>query len=86
MASEPLSARSRVSEGGRIVIPAEFRRAMGLDIGDEVILRLEGNVIQINSVPTAVQRAQEKVRQYVTANRSLSAELIAERRQEAARE
>ncbi len=31
----------RLAEGGRIVIPAEYREALGIRPGDEVILRLE---------------------------------------------
>ena len=31
---------TRIAAGGRIVIPVDFRRELGADIGDEVILRL----------------------------------------------
>ena len=32
--------RTKVVDGGRIVIPASFRRALGVGVGDEVILEL----------------------------------------------
>jgi len=33
--------RLRVNEKGRVVIPASFRKALGMNAGDEVLLRLE---------------------------------------------
>jgi len=33
-----LEARKRLSEDGRVVIPASFRKALGINVGDEVIL------------------------------------------------
>lgn len=77
----PLSIRIKVSDGGRIVIPAEFRKALGLDVGDEIIVRLEGGEIKISSVTASVQRAQEKVRRHAE-GRALAEELIAQRRLE----
>lgn len=83
---ESLSIRTKVSEGGRIVIPAEFRKVLGLEVGDEVIVRLAGGEIKVTGVAAAVQCVQEKVRRYVPEGRSLSEELIAERRQESSHE
>lgn len=83
---ESLSIRTKVSEGGRIVIPADFRKALGLDVGDEVVVRLERDAINITTVAAAIHHAQEKVRQYVPEDHSLTEDLIAERRQEASRE
>jgi bifunctional DNA-binding transcriptional regulator/antitoxin component of YhaV-PrlF toxin-antitoxin module len=68
------------------VIPAEYRRALGIHVGDEVILRLEQGEVRILTPQQAIQRAQELVRQYVPAERSLVDELLGERRAEAARE
>ncbi|HEX2924032.1 MAG TPA: AbrB/MazE/SpoVT family DNA-binding domain-containing protein [Chloroflexota bacterium] len=78
--------RTRVAEGGRIVIPAEFRRAMRLNVGDEVILDLEEGQLTVLTPREAVRRAQQLVRRYVSAEHSLVAELIAERRTEASNE
>ena len=78
--------KTRVSEGGRIVLPAEYRRALGVSIGDEVMLRLEDGAVRIYTVRAAIRHAQELVRQYIPEDRSLVDELIAERRAEAERE
>ena len=78
--------RTRIAAGGRIVIPAEYRRALGLQEGDEVILWLEDGEVRVVSPETAIQRAQQLVAPYVPSGRSLADELIAERRREADRE
>ncbi len=78
--------RTRLAEGGRIVLPAPYRRALGLHVGDEVILRLEDGEVRLLTIERAVQSAQELIRRYVPRGRSLVDELIAERRAEAARE
>ncbi len=74
--------RTRVAEGGRIVIPAEFRRALGLDVGDEVILDLGEGQLTVLTPRQAIKRAQELVRRYVPKGHRLADELIAERRVE----
>lgn len=78
--------RARISEGGRIVIPAEFRKALGLRIGAQVILELAEGELRILTLQQQIKRTQELVRSYFPADRSLADELIAERRAEAARE
>src|ERR1700726_923229 len=77
---------TRVSKGGRVVIPAQYRKALGLNPGDEVILLLEEGAIRSLTPREAARRAQALVRFYIPAGRRLADELIAERRQEARRE
>jgi AbrB family looped-hinge helix DNA binding protein len=74
---------TRVSEDGRVVIPAEYRKALGLKPGDEVVLLLEEGGIRILTPHEAARRAQALVRSYIPAGRKLADELISERRQEA---
>lgn len=71
-----------IAAGGRIVIPASFRRKLGADIGDEVILRLVEGEIHILTRSQAVRKAQALVRKSVPSGRSLAQELIEERRKE----
>jgi AbrB family looped-hinge helix DNA binding protein len=78
--------RSRVNENGRVVIPAAFRKAMGIKIGDEVVLRIEDDELRISTLKRRIERAQRLVRQHVKPGTSLVDELIAERRAAAKRE
>jgi AbrB family looped-hinge helix DNA binding protein len=80
------TTRVKVAEGGRVVIPAEYRKQLGLRPGDNVILQLDDGEIRLYTVREAIRRAQEMVRRYVPEGVSLVDELIAERRAEAARE
>lgn len=75
-----------VGPDGRIVIPAQYRRALGIEAGDELRLRAENGELRLISRRAAIKRAQSIVRRYVPEGVSLSDELIAERRAEAARE
>lgn len=78
--------RARVTDGGRLVIPAEFRRQLGIHPGDSVMIDLRDGELRVRSLRRAVERAQALVRQYVADGVSLSEELIGDRRADAARE
>src|SRR2546423_1453609 len=78
--------RTRVGEGGRIVIPAEFRKALGLSIGDAIVIRLDGEELRIFTPAEGVRKAQEIIGKHVPQGVSLVDELIAERRAEAEHE
>ncbi len=78
--------KAKIGNDGRIVIPAEYRKELGLKPGDHVILALEDDEIRLYTLKRAVKRAQELVRRYNPEGRRLSEELIRERREEAARE
>jgi len=78
--------RTRVNENGRVVIPAAFRKAMGINAGDEVVLRIEDDELRISTLKRRIERAQRLVRQHVKTGMSLVDELIAERREAAKRE
>ena len=80
------SVKTKIGEGGRLVVPARFRKELGLKPGDDVILVLEDGEVRITTVKQAIRRAQQIVRRYVPEDRDLVSELIKERREEAARE
>jgi len=73
-----------IREGGRLVIPAAYRKALGIKPGDEVLMTLEDGEIRVVSTRQAIARAQTLLRHYIPKGRSLSEELIKERREEAA--
>jgi AbrB family looped-hinge helix DNA binding protein len=75
--------RMRVNENGRLVIPASFRKALGIKVGDEVILRIENEELRITTLKRRLQRAQRLVRKHVKSGISLVDELIIERREAA---
>jgi len=77
--------RTRVSQNGRVVIPASFRKALGINVGDEVLLRLQDDELRITTQQRRIQRAQRRARRYLKPGTSLVDELLAERR-EAARD
>ena len=74
---------TKIAAGGRIVIPADFRRELGADVGDEVILRLVGGEVHILTRAQAIRKAQALVRNSIPTGRSLVKELLRERRKEA---
>jgi len=74
--------RTKVGEGGRVVIPAAYRKTLGLKPGDEVILVLHDGEVHLLTPQRAVQRARALVRRYVPKGRCLSEELVRERREE----
>jgi AbrB family looped-hinge helix DNA binding protein len=79
-------SHTRINENGRVVIPASFRKALGLQPGDPVVLRIENNELRITTLRQRLAKAQQLVRKHVPATRSLVKELIAERREAARRE
>jgi AbrB family looped-hinge helix DNA binding protein len=81
-----LTVKTKVTEGGRIVIPAKMRRALGIEIGESVTLEIRDNALQILSRKQILRRVQESVKKYAKPGRSAVDELIRERREAAANE
>lgn len=68
---------------GRLVIPANMRKAVGLKPGDKVILVAGDDGLRVLTVEQAVREVRQWVRTFVPPERSLVDELLQERRQEA---
>lgn len=77
--------KTKITEGGRIVIPIEYRRALQLETGDEMLVTLNEGEIVIIPRKEALKRAQQIVSHYCSSP-SLADELIVERRIEAQNE
>lgn len=78
--------RTKLGEGGRVVIPASFRQSLHLLPGDDIVLHMKENVIYITTPNQALAKLQEKVKNYTdpTGTKiSLADELIKSRRIEA---
>jgi AbrB family looped-hinge helix DNA binding protein len=82
------SVKATVSESGRLSLPAEFRKALGLERGGAVVIELEGNEIRIHTPAEGLRRAQKIARQLLPKGTRGSTvdEFLAERRREAKRE
>jgi AbrB family looped-hinge helix DNA binding protein len=81
-----VETKTKINENGRVVIPAAYRKALGIKAGDEVILRMEDDELRITTMKRRIERAQRRIRRYVNPGVSLADELIAERRDAAKRE
>jgi bifunctional DNA-binding transcriptional regulator/antitoxin component of YhaV-PrlF toxin-antitoxin module len=76
----------KVAPDGRVVIPAAFRRRLGVENGGDVQLSWDGNGLRVRSQKAVIREVQEIVARYNKDGRSLVDELIAERRAEAEKE
>ena len=72
----------RVGPQGRIVIPAAVREKLGLGVGDELYMRIEDGRLVLERREGVARRLRERFFS-VAPGRSISEELIAERREEA---
>jgi len=77
-----MEVRTKITKGGRLVVPAEMLKALKIETDDEVVLRLENGSIRLISLNQAITLAQETVRKYVPEGVSLVDELIQARRAE----
>jgi AbrB family looped-hinge helix DNA binding protein len=73
-------ARVRIDRNGRIAIPAAFRKVLGVDVGDDVLLLIQQGELRITTQQRRIQRAQERARRYVKPGTSIVDEFLAERR------
>ncbi|MBC7982717.1 MAG: AbrB/MazE/SpoVT family DNA-binding domain-containing protein [Candidatus Obscuribacterales bacterium] len=71
---------------GRILIPAAFRKKLGLNLGTRLILRLRNERFELVTAARAVKDAQKLVQRRLPAKSKLADELIQARRKEAANE
>lgn len=80
------SRSTKIVDGGKLVIPASFRRELGLRVGDTVVMELENGELRVRSLDAAIADMQTLVRGFVPDGVSLVDELIEDRRAEAERE
>lgn len=78
--------RGKLVSGGRLQIPADIRRTLGLNDGDEVRMEVVDGELRVRSFRETLARVQERLRPYVVPGVSIVDELIADRRAEAERE
>jgi AbrB family looped-hinge helix DNA binding protein len=79
--------RGRVTESGRVSLPAELRKAIGLDHGGDVVFELDGREIRIRPLDEVIAQAQALSRRLLGDKPGADTRgFIAERRRAAKRE
>jgi AbrB family looped-hinge helix DNA binding protein len=78
--------RVRVADGGRIVIPVELRKELGIDEGQVVVLARDGNEIRVATIDEAIRKVQAYFAGLGPPEVIWSEEVISRRRDEAAQE
>lgn len=82
-----MTYHARMIKGGKVVIPAELRRELGLAEGDTLVFERDGDKVVLKTYEQVVREVQSVFRGMLGENtRSMVDELIAERRAEAIRE
>jgi len=74
--------RGKVSGMGRVVLPVELRKAVGIEDGEEVVFSRTPYGIQVTTLDNAIRQAQEMTRRYVPEGVSLVDALRETRRQD----
>ncbi|PXW55881.1 MULTISPECIES: AbrB/MazE/SpoVT family DNA-binding domain-containing protein [Methylobacteriaceae] len=80
------SRSSKIVDGGKVVIPAKFRRELGIEVGDTVVMEVVDGELRIRSRDAAIAEIQKLARSFVPEGVSVVDELISDRRAEAAKE
>ena len=73
----------KLGKQGRLVVPASIRKELGLELGDELVARAEGGRLVFEPKASVIARLRAR---FKNVEGSLASELLAERREEAARE
>jgi bifunctional DNA-binding transcriptional regulator/antitoxin component of YhaV-PrlF toxin-antitoxin module len=85
MADDPSFVRLRLGPQGRVVVPAHFRRALGLEVGDALVASIEGGRLVLAPREVARARLLERFPAVAGAPSAVD-ELLAARRVESERE
>lgn len=75
----------QIGAQGRVVIPAQLRKALGLKTGDRLVARQVGDSLVLERKEAVIERLRERYR-HIPEHVDLAEELIADRRAEAAKE
>jgi AbrB family looped-hinge helix DNA binding protein len=76
----------KMSDGGRVVIPVEIRRALGLNDGDAVLWELQDGIARVTSRHAQLRHMQQLIKAVSDPSERWSDALIAERRAKAGHE
>ena len=74
--------KAKITENGRLLIPAALRKELDLKPGDEVLLRVRDDELRVASLKSSLSKGRKLVKKYVRSNVSLADNLIRDRRNE----
>jgi AbrB family looped-hinge helix DNA binding protein len=83
--SEPESIQVTIGPQGRLVVPAQLRRRLGIDVGDVLVASTQDDRLVLERRDAVLARLRRRFTA-VAPDVSLVDELISERRAEATRE
>jgi AbrB family looped-hinge helix DNA binding protein len=55
--------RIRIGEGGRVIIPASYRKALGVQPGDELVIRLQNGELRLFQQTKALERLRAALKE-----------------------
>jgi len=76
-----MSQMAIIGRSGRLVIPASFRKALGLEDGGGVTIELKEGGITILPIAASVKKAQNRVKKHLKKDDDLVEMLFEERRE-----
>jgi AbrB family looped-hinge helix DNA binding protein len=80
------ATRSRIDAGGRLIIPAQLRRTLGLDGGASVVLTVVDDELRVQSVGTAMSALKARTRRFLASDSASVDAFLSARRADAAAE
>ncbi|MCJ2098614.1 AbrB/MazE/SpoVT family DNA-binding domain-containing protein [Methylobacterium sp. E-046] len=77
---------SKIDAGGRLIIPAQARKALNLESGGPVVLTLMDGELRVRSVASAMAELQAQTSSFLSGDGASVSAFLTARRAEAARE
>ncbi len=74
---------AKVQDGGRLVVPVELRRELGLQTGTDVVMDVVDGSLRVRTMQQVIKDVQALARRYKRDGVSVVDEFIAEKRAEA---
>jgi AbrB family looped-hinge helix DNA binding protein len=77
-----MSRMTTIGKAGRLVIPAQYRQALGLTEGEGVMISLKNGHIEITPIEESIKKAQQTVKQYLSSEDDLVTLLFDDRKED----
>ena len=78
--------RVRVDRAGRVVVPAGFRKALGIHHDQDLLMSLDEGFVRLQTIDVALERVRRIARKRRKGRAGIVDDFISERRVEASRE